>query len=116
METMASVVFECPFDDETLKTLQDLRVMRLDIARKQLTEVGRTVRELVKRELLADGDRAAMTESLKVELSEKVKSLELRTGVVDTIFSDEIEIYLDLVSDHQAKVAEKSPRKKTGLR
>src|SRR4051794_9738261 len=57
MDRQASVIFECPFDEQTIKTFQDLRTMRLSIARQQYGDVARTVAKLVDRNLLEEGDR-----------------------------------------------------------
>ena len=102
MEKLASVVFECPFDEETMKSMQDLRTMRLSIAKTQFANIRQTVDELIKRGLLEEGDRKSYAESLKATLKDKITALEVRSRAHDTIYSDEIEIYLELLADKAA--------------
>ena len=101
MEMVASVVFECPFDEETLKSMQDLRIMRLKIAKQQLANVAKTVEEMIARGLLEDGNRKTDTDELRLALKDKVAALEVRQRASDTVYSDEIEIYLELLAEKQ---------------
>lgn len=99
METLASIVFECPVDEETMKSMLDLRSMRLSIAKEQLRNIKRTVEELIERGLLEANERQTYADELRLALKDKVASLEVRArSGKEVVYADEIEMYLELLA------------------
>lgn len=99
MDHAASVVFDCQLDPETLQSIQDLRKIRLEVASKQLQSVPKTIHEMISKGLLPEGDRQKYALELEKELQQKITMLKFRLNDRKTIFADEIELYLELMTD-----------------
>lgn len=97
MQKMTDLVFNFPVDELTVDTIQTLRDVRLQVAREMLRVVPDTVDEMVKRGLIDNGDRGAQIKNLTKELRDKINSLEKRQPEEDSIYSDELELYLNLI-------------------
>lgn len=96
---MTDFVFNFPIDEDTVDTIQTLRNVRLRLAHQMLSSIPSTVDELVKRGLIDEGDRHKHTKSLREELRLKIANLEKREPDSDSIYSDELELYLDLIKE-----------------
>lgn len=96
---MASVVFDCEFEPETLLAIQDLRKIRRDVLSKQVEEIGATLESLVGMGAIKSSERLSYQQKVVIDLSDKIKELDQRIENPETVFSDEIEMYLDLLSN-----------------
>lgn len=99
MEKMTDFVFNFPIDEDTVDTIQTLRNIRLGLAHQMLASIPSTVDELVKRGLILESDRQTHMKSLRQELRLKIANLEKRTPDSASIYSDELELYLDLIKE-----------------
>ena len=91
MET--KVVFTHVFDEEIIDEITNLRLMRIDQYEKMLSDIPVTLKNLAIRGV------DASTESLKIEIDQKIIELKNRLKEVDTIFADELHLYMDLAAN-----------------
>ncbi len=95
---MASIVFECNLDDETMSALKELRSLRHQVLKKILDDINGTVKYLVATEAIPAHEQKSQTPQVQAEVKAKLEELEQRMQVPHIIFADEIEMYLDLLS------------------
>ena len=96
---MVSVVFDCEFDPETLKAIQDLRKIRRKVLVEQIRDIGGTLESLVQMGALKSSERMSYQKDILADLNAKIEQLDKRIEEESTIFSDELEMYLDLLSN-----------------
>jgi hypothetical protein len=96
---MAVVVFECPIDDATLASIQELRLLRIEVLQRQIQHIDKVVETLLAQGTLQAGERGAWREVILAELHEKCKELQNRLDNRETVYSDELELYLDVLTD-----------------
>lgn len=95
---MPSVVFDCNFEAETLVAINDLRKVRHDVLVKQISDIGETLDSLVKMGALESSERMSYQKQILDELNHKLDTLKERLTTPETIYSDELEMYLDLLA------------------
>jgi uncharacterized protein YpbB len=101
----SSFVIEANLDAQTLEELKTLREIRLGLVKKQLAEAEETIEELVRRELIPADEKLEYLDELKEELAAKITLLSGRAGKSSNmIHFDELELYVDLLSDHEQTV------------
>ncbi len=100
---MAVVVFECPLDPVTLGSINELRVLRLEVLRKQINEIDRVLETLKTQGALVEEEKGAYREVVLEELRAKSKEIEQRIHAPETVYLDELELYIDVLG---AKTAE----------
>lgn len=93
MET-ASVVFEHPFDKATLEQIGNLRNLRLQMAESMLRDLSQTKSALLDRGLITD----VKSDELRHELMSRVVMLRQRLKEPEIIYADELDLYIDLLS------------------
>lgn len=99
MEKRADFVFNFPVDETTVDSIQSLRNIRLGLARQMAGSIEKTVDEMIRRGLLHRNERSQHIQTLKSHLAEKIANLQKRGDDADSIYSDELELYLGLMAD-----------------
>jgi hypothetical protein len=94
---MAVVVFECPIDEATLSSIQDLRLLRIEVLQRQIHEIDQVVETLLEQGTLEAHEREPYREVILAELQEKCRELQSRLDSRETVYSDELELYLDVL-------------------
>lgn len=95
---MAVVVFECPIDDETLTSIQELRILRIEVLQRQIQHIDQVVETLMEQGTLREDEREPYREVILAELQEKCEELQGRLDNRETIYSEELELYLDVLA------------------
>lgn len=95
---MAVVVFECPIDDATLASIQELRLLRIEVLQRQIREIDRIVETLLEQGTLQAEERGPYREVILAELQEKCEELQSRLDSRETVYSDELELYVDVLT------------------
>jgi polyhydroxyalkanoate synthesis regulator phasin len=95
---MAVVVFECPIDESTLASIQELRILRIEVLQKQIKQIDKVVETLMQQGDLQADERVPYREVILAELQEKCEELQNRLDNRETIYSDELELYLDVLT------------------
>lgn len=96
---MASVVFDVNLDDELLENIGSLRALRLEALNKQLSDIDSTLDFLEKQGALSSKERMTYRHAVQFEISEKIKAVEARVSDSETVYSDELELYLELLAE-----------------
>lgn len=96
---MAVVVFECPLDQETLESIRDLRVLRLQVLRRQVAEIDSVLHKLQVQGALAEGEQDAYRDVILEDLNAQCDKLEQRIDLHETVFADELELYIDILNE-----------------
>ncbi|HYX39469.1 MAG TPA: hypothetical protein VE954_40740 [Oligoflexus sp.] len=94
---MAVVVFECPIDDATLASIQELRLLRIEVLQRQMQHIDKVVETLLEQGTLKAEERGPYREVILAELKEKCEDLQNRLDS-DTVHSDELELYLEVLT------------------
>ena len=95
----ATVVFQHDFDEKTLEEFESLRLIRLSLAERLLSNPEKTINELLRRGLIAAKDKEKFRAELEGELAKKIKVLRDRSKDKKTVFADEIKLYSDILQD-----------------
>jgi hypothetical protein len=95
---MAVVVFECPIDEATLSSIQELRHLRLEVLRRQIQDIDRVLETLMIQGALAEDEREPYRDVVLQELENKCLELETRIDLPETVYFDELELYLDVLN------------------
>lgn len=96
---MAVVVFECPIDQETLECIHDLRVLRLQVLRRQVAEIDSVIHKLKVQGALAEDEQDTYRDVILEDLTAQCDKLEQRLSLQETVFADELELYIDILND-----------------
>ena len=96
---MPSVVFDVEFEPETIAAIDDLRKVRRDVLKTQISEMRETLDSLVSMGALKEFERVAYEEKIKADLSDKLDALEERLKFPETLYADELELYLELLAN-----------------
>ncbi|MBC7661684.1 MAG: hypothetical protein H7249_18460 [Chitinophagaceae bacterium] len=99
---MATVVFECPLDDETLQTIRELRELRLEVARKQVADIDIVMDRLKVQGALLEDEKETYREAVLSDLSDQCLVLESRLKLTETVYFDELELYIEIMTDRQS--------------
>ncbi|NRA64377.1 MAG: hypothetical protein HRU19_07825 [Pseudobacteriovorax sp.] len=95
----ADVVFSCDFDPETINSLRDLRVLRRGVLVSQMEEIESTLIHLVDDGSIKSSEKGLYRSQVLGEISHRLEQLEERMKDPSTFYSDEIEMYLDLLAE-----------------
>ncbi len=95
---MAVVVFECPLDQETLESIRDLRVLCLQVLRRQVAEIDTVIHKLKVQGALAEHEQDDYRDVILEDLSAQCEKLEGRLAMNETVFADELELYVDILA------------------
>lgn len=95
---MTVVVFKCPIDDSTLSSINELRLLRLEVLRRQIVEIDQVVARLVDEGALQDEEKEPYRDVILEDLNSKCNELEERIQIPETVYFDEIELYLDVIN------------------
>ena len=95
---MAVVVFECPIDEATLSSIQELRLLRLEVLRRQIQDIDRVLETLMTQGALAEDEKEPYRGVVLQELESKCLELETRLDLPETVYFDELELYLDVLT------------------
>jgi flagellar biosynthesis chaperone FliJ len=96
---MAVVVFECPIDDETLHTIRELRELRLEVLRRQVSEIDDVMDKLERQGAVIEEEKESYREVILSDLSDQCRLLESRLTLTETVYYDELELYIEIMSD-----------------
>ena len=96
---MASVVFDVNLDDDLLENMGSFRALRLEALNKQLSEIDSTLDFLELQGALTKDERITYRYAVQFEISEKIKLVESRVKDNKTVYSDELELYLELLAE-----------------
>jgi hypothetical protein len=96
---MASVVFDVSLDEELLENIGSLRALRLEALNKQLTDIDSTLDFLELQGAITQSERVTYRHAVQFEISEKIKMVESRVRDNETVYSDELELYLELLAE-----------------
>jgi hypothetical protein len=94
---MAVVVFECPIDELTLESIQELRVLRIEVLQKQILQIDKVIETLLEQGTLEENERSAYREVILADLQEKCHEIRARLSSPETVYSEELELYLDVL-------------------
>ena len=94
---MAVVVFECPLDDVTLETIRELRGLRLEVLRKQVDDIDQVMEKLRNQGALLEEEKAVYREAIIYDLTEQCDLLENRMKLSETVYYDELELYIEIM-------------------
>ncbi|MCX6128864.1 MAG: hypothetical protein NTX25_07345 [Proteobacteria bacterium] len=95
---MAVVVFECPIDDATFASIQELRVMRIQVLQRQIKCIDEVVDTLFQQGTLEAEERGPYRGVILEELQDKCAELQTRLDSQDMVYSDELELYLEILN------------------
>lgn len=96
---MASVVFDCDIDVNTVRAIMELRTIRKNVLLKQIEGISQTMKTLEDMGALDVQNRAHQQQAVLGELREKLLVIERRIEQPQLVHSDELELYLDLLSE-----------------
>ncbi|RYZ57840.1 MAG: hypothetical protein EOP07_08785 [Proteobacteria bacterium] len=96
---MAVVVFECPIDDETLHTIRELRELRLEVLRRQVSEIDDVMDKLELQGAVIEEEKDSYREVILSDLSDQCRLLESRLTLTETVYYDELELYIEIMSE-----------------
>ena len=96
---MVSVVFDVDLDNELLENIGSLRALRLEALNKQLSDIDSTLDFLELQGAITGPERMNYRHAVQFEISEKIKMVEERVKDNHTIYSDELELYLELLAE-----------------
>lgn len=95
---MARVVFECPIDEATLHSIRELRELRLEVLRKQVNDIDQVMDKLKIQGALVEEEKDSYREVILSDLSDQCRLLESRIGLTETIYYDELELYIEIMA------------------
>ena len=95
---MAVVVFECPIDDATFASIQELRVLRIEVLQRQINQIDDVVDVLFQQGTLSAEERQPYRGVILEGLREKCTDLQRRLDNQGQVFSDELELYLEVLN------------------
>lgn len=95
---MARVVFECPLDEETLYSIRELRALRLEVLRKQVNNIDHVMDKLENEGALVEAEKDSYREVILSDLSDQCRILESRLCLTETVYCDELELYIEIMS------------------
>ena len=95
---LTSVVFACDFDSETVTSLRDLRSLRRGVLQSQIDDIENTLSHLIEQKVISDSEKGAYRQTVLDEITGKISALDKRMADADMFFSDEIELYLELLT------------------
>lgn len=98
---LTSVVFACHFDPETVNSLKDLRLLRRGVLQTQVDEIDNTLAHLISQNVISESEKSNYRQTVLDEIKEKINVLDKRISDADVFFSDEIELYLELLAGEQ---------------
>ncbi len=96
---MAVVVFECPIDDETLHTIRELRELRLEVLKKQVSDIDHVLHKLERQGALIEAEKDSYRDAILADLTVQCRMLENRLTLSETIYYDELELYIEIMTD-----------------
>src|SRR5688572_26774724 len=96
---MAVVVFKCPIDEVTLSSINELRHLRLEVLKKQIKDIDKVVATLVNEGAFLEEEKEPYRDVILRDLTDKCYELEERMQVRETVYFDEIELYLDVLNE-----------------
>lgn len=96
---MAVVVFKCPIDDATLSSINELRHLRLEVLRRQIQDIDHVVDRLLDEGAFHEEEKEPYRSVILQDLAAKCDELEERIQLPETIYFDEIELYLDVLNE-----------------
>ncbi|SME89384.1 hypothetical protein [Pseudobacteriovorax antillogorgiicola] len=96
---MATVIFDCDFAPETIHAIGELRRLRKDVLSKQIEEIGSTLESLVGMGALKSSERLSYQKDILAELQCKLSVIDERLAAPETVYSDELELYLELLAN-----------------
>lgn len=94
-----TVIFEHGFDAATVEDIVTLRRVRLNFTEKLLESLDWTAEKLGEAGHRDEEGRPFEQQAIAQELNERIAILKERITNVNTIYADEIELYLDLLKD-----------------
>jgi len=95
---MAVLVFECPIDDETLLSIRELRVIRLEVLRTQVNNIDHVMNKLEDQGALVYEEKDSYREVILSDLSDQCRLLESRMTRDETVYYDELELYIEIMA------------------
>ncbi len=95
---MTVVVFKCPIDDATLTSINELRQLRLEVLRRQILEIDLVVERLLSEGAFQEDEKEPYRVVILEDLTSKCDELEERIQIPETVYFDEIELYLDVLN------------------
>ncbi len=95
---MAVVVFECPIDEATLSSIQELRLLRIEVLQKQIKQIDKVLETLMEQGTLQEHEREPYKEVILAELQDKCEELQNRLQSQQTVYSEELELYLEVLT------------------
>ncbi|RZA23397.1 MAG: hypothetical protein EOP10_12875 [Proteobacteria bacterium] len=98
---MAAVIIECPIDPETLLSIRELRELRLEILKSQLSDIDYVMNRLLIQGAIPFGEEDAYREAVLADLSSQCRLMESRIEATETVYSDELELYYEIMSEAQ---------------
>ena len=94
---MAVLLFECSLDPSTMSSIHELRLLRLEVLRRQISEIDGVLDTLLDQGVLLEEERGAYKEVILEELKCKSGELEQRLKSPDTVHLEELELYIDVL-------------------
>lgn len=98
---MAAVVVECPLDPETVLSIRELRELRLEILKMQLSDIDYVMNRLLIQGAIPFGEEDTYRDAVKSDLSAQCRLLESRIEATETVYYDELELYYEIMNEAQ---------------
>lgn len=98
---MAAVIFQYPIDQETLLSIRELRQLRVEVLKTQLSDIDHLISRLQIKGAIPIGEEDLYREVLRYDLTAQCRLLEGRIQSTETIYSDELKLYYEIMNEAQ---------------
>ena len=98
---MSAALIECPVDAETLLSIRELRQLRLEILRAQLSDIDFVMNRLLIEGAIPFGEEEKYRELVLSDLSAQYLLMEDRVAATETVYYDELELYYEIMNHAQ---------------
>ena len=83
-------------DEEAVSQLQTLRSIRLQLAVQQFADLDQTISELKDRGIMEPSEDHFFRARLRTALSQKIEMLQARMEAGNTVYPDEVHLFVDV--------------------
>lgn len=95
----AALVVECPVDPETLLSIRELRQLRLEILKMQLSDIDYVLNRLLIQGAIPFGEEDKYREAVTSDLIDQCRFLEDRIQATETVYYDELALYYEIMNE-----------------
>lgn len=98
---MSSTLIECPVDAETLLSIRELRQLRLEILRAQISDIDHVMNRLLIHGVIPFGEEEKYRGEVLSDLSAQYRLQKDRIAATEIVYADELKLYYDLMNSAQ---------------